>query len=333
MIGFAHRRRRAGAERGFTLIELMVSLVIFSFAMVGLLAVAVTMVTGFREQRMNVETEGAARGAMEFLADVVRGASPAVESGEIEHVDNCTSKGAFTVTNYTGAPDELTVVYASGAVVTSLQSVYDATTTSITLADQGDQFTAGDTILITNYDQGHLVRVTAVTGNVLTVGSPVCALAFALPTGGYPIGSLVVRAQRARFYIANDATTGIPTLFMDPDAEGNATAEPLAEGIEDMQISVGVDANNDGNVPFVGTAGNDDEWAYNVAGDSPIDFTVYPKIRGVRITLTARSTGLVPNGAYYRLAAGDRPAATAPDGYRRRVLSSTIEVRNMGGSP
>ena len=39
-------------EQGFTLVELMVSLVIFSFAIAGVLAVAVSMTRAYREQRL-----------------------------------------------------------------------------------------------------------------------------------------------------------------------------------------------------------------------------------------------------------------------------------------
>src|SRR6185312_4064680 len=48
--------------------------------------------------------------------------------------------------------------------------------------------------------------------------------------------SLVIRAQHATFTIA--AIDGIPTLMMDPDAGGPQAAQPLAEGIEDMQIAL-----------------------------------------------------------------------------------------------
>ena len=66
----------------------MVSLVMFSFAIAGVLAVAVSMANGFREQRTGVGTEGAARAAMEFLSDAIRGASPGIQTGIIWPMDD-----------------------------------------------------------------------------------------------------------------------------------------------------------------------------------------------------------------------------------------------------
>jgi len=59
------------------------------------------------------------------------------------------------------------------------------------------------------------------------------------------------------------------------------------------------------------------------------------QIRAVRVTLIARAPNqLQPLVAtYQRPGAEDRPAAVTFDTYRRRVLTSTIEVRNLGGSP
>jgi prepilin-type N-terminal cleavage/methylation domain-containing protein len=41
---------KRSAQAGFTLIELMISLVLFSFVIAGVLAVAVSMSQGFRER-------------------------------------------------------------------------------------------------------------------------------------------------------------------------------------------------------------------------------------------------------------------------------------------
>ncbi len=68
----AARREQAG----FTLVELMISLVLFSFAVAGVLAVAVSMSQGFREQRAAVEAEGAVRVPLDFIGDAIRQSSP-----------------------------------------------------------------------------------------------------------------------------------------------------------------------------------------------------------------------------------------------------------------
>ncbi len=333
-----HRRRRA-AQAGFTLIELMISLVLFSFAVAGVLAVAVSMVNGYREQRLAVSTEAAARSAMSYMAEALRGASPGVPSGNISQTVQGTlapacGVGALKVVNYDDRPDELFAVFASGSVVTTSASLYDETSTSITLIDV-TQISVGDTLLITDYAQGHLMQVTGIAGNVVDTAPVTCdtgTSAFpTAPVAGYAAGSLVVRAMRAHFFIED--LDGIPTLFVDPDAEGNLDKEPLAEGIEDMQIAIGVDEDGTGVVDANSTT---DEWIYNVSGDTPVPdpLPLTSAVRALRITLVARAAGKVTGtGAFLRPAAEDRPAETVPDNYRRRVLTSVLEVRNLGGSP
>jgi hypothetical protein len=162
-----------------------------------------------------------------------------------------------------------------------------------------------------------------------TLAAQSCAT-LALPSGGYAAGSLVIPVQRARFYI--DTINGTPSLMMDPDAEGPAGAEPLAEGIEDLQIAVGVDTGAmDGTLVEVGAAANDDEWAYNVAGDTALT----GRIRAVRLSVIARAATELQGGTpgFLRPALEDHPGSSIWDAYRRRVLSSTVELRNLEGSP
>lgn len=315
------------ARRGFTLMELMVALVLFGLVVAGMFSVTVTMTRGFRDQDVTINTEAAARASMDMLAQRVRGASPAAPTGNIQHVNTCAT-GAVAVVDSATAPDVLRLVYASGSVLTSTRSTYELGTTVLTVTD-ASQLAAGDTLLISDLERAHLVTIASVdtvTGIVRLV--PQSCVALALPAGGYPSGSLVIRARRVELRI--EQVDGIATLMMDPDAEGASPAEPLAEGIEDLQIAVGVDADGDGVLKEVGKAVGDDEWAFNVAGE------VLPAgpIRALRITLVARATqATAALPTFLRPAAENHPAATAADGFRRRSLTSTIELRNLQGSP
>lgn len=323
------RSRRRG-QRGFTLVELMISLVMFSFAIAGVLSVAVTMTAGFREQRSTIAAESAARMAMDFLADAVRTVSPGVPSGNVQVAQApCpTLAEPLTVINSATAPDEMTLTFAYGSVVTASKTPYAAGTTSLQVHDYS-QLTDGDSILIGNEDQGILTKIAgAVTSDTLGLAAQSCStLTFPGTAGQLPAGSLVIRAMRARFYIAD--LDGVPALWMDPDADG-VGAEPLAEGIEDMQIAYARDVNGDGAISEVGVAANDDEWSGNVAGDSPLTTGAY---RAVRITLIARTDAASGTARFTRPAAEDRAASTTQDQFRRRTLVSTIEIRNLQGSP
>ena len=315
------------SERGFTLVELMMSLVLFGLVVAGLLSVAGTMAVGFRAQRSTLSTEDSARTAIELLADALRGASPGVPVANIQHVNTCAT-GALSVVNSSTAPDQLTAVFASGAVVTSLRTPYGAGTTGVTVAD-ATQLAAGDTVLITDLDRGHLATIQSVNSTSGAVGLvPQSCSSLDLPTGGYAAGSLVIRALRATFSVAE--IDGVPTLMMDRDAEGPETAEPFADGIEDLQVALGVDADNDGALAEGGAAANDDEWNFNVAGET---LQAGP-VRAIRVTVVARaSKPVVGTPAFYRPYAEDRAGTTQPDGFRRRSTRTTIEIRNLGGSP
>ena len=313
-------------ERGFTLVELMISLVLFSFVVAGVLAVAVALTQGFREQRSAITAEEAVRVPLDFVADAIRQASPGVsDPSKIVDAATCTA-GAITVGNGsgTGSTDTLDLVYASGGIVTSLRTntFIVGTTTTMTVTD-ATQLVAGDYVLITDFGSGHLYKVTNVTGSVLTVASSSCT------AYTYPVGALIIRAQHAKFSIGT--VDGNPALMMDPDSGGSAAAEPLAEGIEDLQVAVGIDADGSNGISEVGNAAGDDEWYYNKTGET---YAGSAAIRAIRITLIGRTLDQLKaaTASFSRPAAEDHTAGTA-DRYRRRVLRAMVEVRNVGGSP
>jgi prepilin-type N-terminal cleavage/methylation domain-containing protein len=313
------------AQRGFTLVELMISLVLFSLAVTGVLSVAISFSNGLREQRATVGAEAAARLTLVSLTDALRQVSPGVSSGAIQDAATCTT-GALTVTNSATAPDVLDIIHGTGGLVTSTQSAYLPGTTSLRVTD-ASQLAANDHVVITNGSQGHLVKITAIDGTTLTLAAQCSAIS--LPPAGYPVASMVIRARHATFSIGS--VGGVPTLMMDGDATGAATAEPFAEGIEDLQLAIGVDAGGDGALTEVGTAPGDDEWQGNVAGDAAL----VGDVRAVRLTIVSRATKALsgPAASFARPAAEDRPAGATFDAFRRRVLRSTIETRNLSGSP
>jgi prepilin-type N-terminal cleavage/methylation domain-containing protein len=329
------------SQGGFTLIELMVSLVVFSFAIAGVLAVAVSMSQGYRDQRANVSAEGAARVPMDFLADAIRQSSPAAPTGIIvDATESTCPTTAFNFVDNTTAPDELDVIYASGAVVTSTRTQFTpGTSTTVDVTDPS-QLAQNDYIVISDESQGHYYKIASISGNTLTLTG---SCANQLPAGGaYGIGSLVIRAQHALFYIANVDSTGVPGLWMNPAPTGvHATditaGQPLAEGIEDMQIAAAIDTTNTASTPMteLGAGAGDDSWLGNVAGETTPALSASSTLRAVRVTLIARTTNqyIGNTTSFTRPAAENRAAGTTNDNYRRRVLKAIVEVRNIGESP
>ena len=338
------------ARRGFTLIELMISLVLFSFVIAGVLAVAVSMSQGFREQRAAVQAEGAVRVPLDFMADAIRQARPGSPTNLVYDSYACTGLGLNAYNNpgtpsgtngITAGTDKLDVVFASGAVITSTREIYN-NSTSLAVTD-ATGISAGDSVVITDTSQAVLVKVTAVSNNTLTLsalnsGCPASSIA-AIPllnqptiAGPYPAAALVVRVQHVRFWVGQ--VDGNPTLMMDPDGnDATVDWEPLAEGVEDLQLVKGVDLAADGLGAENAAVADGDEWRFNNALDTD---ALTGTLRAIRITMIARTTsGLVGNlQSFNRPAAEDHAAAPVnSDNYRRRILKTLVEVRNMSVSP
>ncbi len=326
-------RARRG-QGGFTLIELMIAMVLFAVVIGVALQITLTISQGFQTTR---EAQGAERGArtsLEYLSDVVRASATGAPGSDLRDATYCTVAPALAVENHNDGPDKLTVVYGLPGTLTSLTSAFASSSSSFSVND-ATGLTVGDNVIVTDGTVARLVHVSSLSapsGNA-TLGTQAPQSAcpnVAWPSSGFGAGSIVLRGRVARFYVAN-ASDGTPMLWMDPDGDGPAAAEPLAEGIEDMQIAVGVDLNGDGVV--TDTASTTDEWFYNAPGDpDPPDPTV-TKWTAIRISLVARTLtdkGTVAQSA--RPALEDRPAGT-PDVYRRRQMSSVIEIRNLEANP
>lgn len=329
---------RQVGQRGVTLIELMVSLVITSIAIAAAFGIAYSMVDSHREHQRAMAVEQAARGSLDILSEALRSASPGVLSGKVEDLAGCSGDdGAIAVVNNLSGlgPDALGVIHASGGVLTWMTATFDCSGGScpgtMTVAD-ASELSAGDFLIVTTFDQGYLLGVTDVSGNTLTLAgacTPTTPVSF-------PPGSLVIRARISVFTV--DTTSyGVPMLMVDPDSgSGPAPPEPVAEGIEDLQIAVAYDTDGDGEISELGAAPGDDEWYYNVPGESaPMPMVAAPRPwRAVRVTVIARSTresGGVAES--FRPGAEDREAATTADVFKRRMLSTTVELRNLQGSP
>ena len=107
---------------------------------------------------------------------------------------------------------------------------------------------------------------------------------------------------------------GIPTLVRETINADGVSAEPMAELVEDLQITFGLDANSDGNVDVYDNDGID-------PGDSDKVVSVIVEILARGNTAEAGYT----NRRSYRI--GDHTRAFN-DGYRRQLFRDTVFLRN-----
>ena len=123
-------------QSGFTLIELMISLVIASIAIAATFALGFSLNNTHREHRTMAVVERSARGSLEVISTALRSASPGVTTGVIDDLVACNGSDAIQVINSSVGPDELRVIYAAGGVVgTLLNDTTDPTVTPITTLD------------------------------------------------------------------------------------------------------------------------------------------------------------------------------------------------------
>ena len=249
--------------------------------------------------------------------------------------------------NQTGAagcdgPDGLELIVVDDSVRATLMQ--DAVGPASTLlVDQAQGLKAGAYLALSDFQQAVLYRLTAdpkpqvLSGNsgpiavqALTVTAPPVAPSFALSAG-----LMASLARPIRYTINSTLLGGTPALVLQDGAPLDTTQalQLVADNVEDLQIALGIDGLltgvADGQLSEVALAPNDDEWVYNVAGDTlPLALPQGAVVSALRITVTGRTrvAGDAPTSG--RLAAENRPAG-APDGYRRRVMTTMIGLRSL----
>ena len=132
----------------------------------------------------------------------------------------------------------------------------------------------------------------------------------------FPVGSTINffpadGLYTAIYYIRN--VDGIPCLVRNA---GNGGGQIIAEHVEDLQLSFGLDTTGDGNVD-------------TIINGADLNGAATEDVRMVTLNLLGRSPHAQPNFNGQRPAMEDR-AAGAADNFRRRQATVTIKVRNLG---
>lgn len=127
----------------------------------------------------------------------------------------------------------------------------------------------------------------------------------------------------ARVFFVRDHSTApgdaLPTLCMEALAGQGMRTQCLVEGVEDLQVTLGVDTNGDGRT--------DRYLAAPAAHD-------LARASSARVEVLLRAIEPVPGHvetATYRLGGRAHPATGDP--YPRRVFAATVRLRNLAGEP
>jgi type IV pilus assembly protein PilW len=319
-------RQRSAASRhpeaGFTLVEVMSALAILAVAMTAVFATFTTQQKSFTVQSRVVEMQQNIRQGLEYLTRDIRlagyGLPIAVALPSNVLPSGTSIRTLFPVDNTTG-PDSLYLIY-----MLDMDASQPPTTNTILMASgaglvnvasiTGFVATGGELVLITDGTFADLFETSAAAGNVLTFGGGYGYNA--VSHSGYSVGpppATVSKARFARYFIDTTTDPAHPTLMVD--RMGGQAPQPVADDIEDLQLTYGLDTNADG---FV------DTWIANPSVAQVL------QIRQVRLQLLARTRLPDTNWSETRPALGNHAAGATADGYRRRIADVVIDVRNSG---
>lgn len=318
---------RQPVTKGFTLVELLVAVAMTGIVMTVMFTMFRTSSRSYTLQDYVAETQQNLRIGMYNLDRDVRMAGcgmnllPALVNGiQIFNGSSWINMNSITATNSSTGPDSIEIFYGD---INSGE--YDATITqpmpdaSAELnVDDTSSFNINDMVVISNGVTAALFVVSQVQdppgklqhNPAQSPFNPPAAFKNFPSGGGYGVGSLLFNFGAAKWltYSIDSATDPAhPRLIVDMH-DGNPP-QVIADNIEDMQFFYFMSQ---------GVADTD-----NPTGNET-------KITAVRVTLVARTAEPDRESLVFNpLTIEDHSPGAAPaDGYRRRVLSTTVKKRN-----
>lgn len=342
-------------NKGFTLIEILVSLAILGIVLAGIYSVYNMQHKSYIVQEQVAEMQQSERIALQMITRDIRMAGLGLSGcnsatgGKIVFNEDINENGILDigedVNGNGGAPqvydglgydgsDIITAVYypfspqgTAGGYTNISGPTGQISSSAILDVYDNTGFAAGDAAIITSATDGchyALIRITALPGGGQLQHNTMQSFEN-LPGR---IGSGFLQGDIVRKVISEGGggiiTYAINNNYQLTRAIGSSAPQPLADNIEDMQIAYGIDTDNNRIV-------EDDEWFNDPTGQ---DMTL---LREIRLALVARTMREDP--AYNT---GTRPVIENHDPagsvittpaqavrYRRRVLQTTVKLRNI----
>jgi Tfp pilus assembly protein PilW len=223
---------------------------------------------------------------------------------------NYTSAGgtiyAVTPTNSNISPDSITIRYGvnpdpanPNTIVTLTNAMANSNSGISLVVSNVTGFAVGDTVLISDGQNASCLLISGVpSGNTLPYTKTAANI---FPTGGFAAFSHIYKLKQVSYQVAN--------IVLQSQTNGGAWQD-VVNNIEDLQLA------------YQGTSTPSGTWVDN---PNPIDQTT---VTNVQLNILARS-----NNQDFQFT-GQRPlirdhAAGSSDHYRRRLLTSTISIRNL----
>lgn len=325
------------SQRGFTIVEVMVAMLLGLILMAGVVSVMVANKRSFNEQTEMSRLQENARFAVEFLTRDIRMAGYVGCSHDITRVTNHLSINDKSLLNAgiaiegidanssptewqpSGSTDNTGDMVAGTDAVTvrffrptghNLQSTMSAVSDDID-ATSVDGIGGNDVLAVSDCVSADIFQVTGVAGTniehaVGTMPAPTPDNSTADLTKPYDTDASLHHLYAARYYIRSNPDN-IPALYRYIHTGSGFTSQELVAGIENMQIMYG------------------DSSSFAPA-DSVAD---WDSVNSVKIGLLVRTEdkmGTDTDSNSYDVL--DETIAAANDRYRRKVFATTIKLRN-----
>ena len=299
----------ARGNGGFTILEIMITLVISAVIMTAVIGLFQTQVATFHTQESITDIQMSGTLVISKLAQEVRLAGFGIPKNTAD--GTTTSIVAYTNNdNAAGNTDSVTIRYCSGAY----GYYYGATPVSPnkTLALSGTGFAVGDTVQVLNLRRENMfpadnVTVTGISGSNVTLSKGLYESAVPSNLGAF-VGAGMVDI---RYDVVGAGTDNAHLRrTVTPVVGGSASNEIVAYGVQDLQLSYGIDQNMDGNVTYTGTPTN----------------AQLPRIVAVRISIILRSDKA--GGPTAITVQAEDGSSRGGDGRRWRLFSTTARMRN-----
>lgn len=326
-------------QRGISLVEIMVAMVISLFLLAGIVQVYTGNRATFSFTNALAEIQENGRfaldlmsqdlrltsvwGCIEFDPDDTSNVNNTLDGGTVPGYDpdfhDFVGEDNISGTNGTGlnGSDRLTIRGGKTGQA-NVQSPFFAATSNQIVTDEITTIAAGDFVLIARCGANDLLideeaDIQRVTASLPITGNTQRQLTFAdTKSQQFENDAVVIELQTVNYFIANGAS-GEPALFRQ---EFDGAAQELVEGVEEMQILYGVDTDNDEFPNQYQTA--------DAVGD-------FNDVVSVRISLLVRSVDdfVTEDAQTYTF---NGATVTPGDRRIRQTFSSTIALRNRIGS-
>ncbi len=330
--------RKYKQDRGFTLIELMLVLIIGSVLLTAVYGVFINSSQSYRKLQGLASIQERARIAMNILHDTIEVADYTGCRSDVA-INNVLTSGAYaynfgegiegfnsTGTAWSPAIDaSITSPLASGGDVITVRGPVGtparltaamANSSSALTVPAGSPFISSDIVMIGDCAGGADVFQKTDAGGLAVTSIAHAASGLngsANLSKAYDTDALVVRVGTTTFYIRRNADE-LPSLYW---IEGAGAAQELIEGVDAMEILYGVTTNTDTSANWYKTAA-----AVDAAGE-------WADVVSVRIALLIATTTPVTQSLDSDLYSLLGTAHGPYNDYRvRRVFTTNIALRN-----